>query len=710
MTTSQRLQRAKRQLVLVAAGRAALYAALAAALAALLLVALDAVIGLGLTARTRLAPAPCLAALAVGLWQLAGPLRDVLRATDEQIALWFERRLPALRYTLVTQAGLAAPSPTLQSTTDAVPLERELRDAAKASLTKPAFALLLVAALLLLLPAGVMQRISAPAAGDALNRVGAGSAAAANPLATIVVRLLPPAYSGLQSEVVDNPATVQALVGSRVTVEGRGSGVTARAAGAGTGADATSGGNSSDAGGSAAEIRALASGDRWTITLPMPAAATALRLQGPAGERVLLLDPLIDSVPSVRLEAPARDSVLREPRGELPLAAELRDDLGLQDAAFELIISAGSGELYTFRTVRAAAQRFQPRTREGRIAGTLRLDTLGLKPGDMIHLRALARDFNDVTGPGQGSSETRTLRIARADEYDSVSVEPLPPAEPEKDALSQRMILMQTQELVELSRRLREAETTRRSRVIAVDQTKLRKKVGEVVFLRLGGDEDGGEHSHYAGDGHDHSPDSEVNVDDILAAAERAANADVTRSLDNHGDETPIVAINRPLLEAYNHMWRASSELETGRPAAAIPWMERAIEALQRARAAERIYLRGRPPRVVVDLARVRLAGKDEARPGQRSPRAALDPERAARLARFDNALANASLDPAATADSLLLIRVGLPEQERSAAIALDAAADALRRGGDVTTPLAAARRALLSAPPRRGTLTPWGE
>jgi hypothetical protein len=57
----------------------------------------------------------------------------------------------------------------------------------------------------------------------------------------------------------------------------------------------------------------------------------------------------------------------------------------------------------------------------------------------------------------------------------------------------------------------------------------------------------------------------------------------------------------------------------------------------------------------------------------------------------------------------MLVIRVTLPPEERSAALALDAAAVALRRGGDVTVPLAAARRALVDEPPRRAPLTPWG-
>ena len=65
----------------------------------------------------------------------------------------------------------------------------------------------------------------------------------------------------------------------------------------------------------------------------------------------------------------------------------------------------------------------------------------------MLHIRAIVRDRNDVTGPGIGTSDTRTLRIARSDEYDSVAVDPAPPPEAEKNALSQRMLLMMAQAL-----------------------------------------------------------------------------------------------------------------------------------------------------------------------------------------------------------------------------------------------------------------------
>ena len=686
----QRLRRARGKLRTLSIVRAVVWTTTAALIALLLVLALDVLLDFTRLARARLTPAPWLAAIAVFGWHLAGPVRDAWRATDEHVALWFERRIPWLRYALVTQAelGESNASPALERVVHAAPLEATLSHAVSQSLLRPAIAVVLMALLLLVLPAGAVGRVLAPTTGDALDGAGSQAAAAENPLATIVVRVQPPAYSGLPAQSYDDPTSVSALLGSRVTVEGLGTGVRAMR------------GDVVD--------NATKAGIRWRIALPVPARAEAVRLVAGARERVLVLEPIADSVPSVRLDSPARDTVLRVARGTLPLVAEVRDDLGLSEGAFELIISAGGGELYTFRTMFIGSQRFDAGVRTARLQGAVRLDSLGLKPGDLVHLRAIARDRNDIAGPGRGASETRTLRIARTDEYDSVSVDPAPPSEPEKDALSQRMILQQTVELVARRRRMNTAAVTQASRRIAVDQTKLRKKVGEVVFTRLGED-GGGEHEHFAGDGHQHAPEGIVNPDALLAAAERAANVDPTRNLDHDGDETPVVAINRPLLEAYNHMWRASEELELGAPDRAIPWMERAIEALQRARAAERIYLRGRPPRVVVDINRVRLAGKDEARPGVRIPRATLDPSRAARLARFDATLGVVARNPFAAADSLLLIRVTLPAEERAAAVALDAAATALRRGGDVTTPLVAARRALVQQPPRRAPLTAWG-
>jgi hypothetical protein len=92
-----------------------------------------------------------------------------------------------------------------------------------------------------------------------------------------------------------------------------------------------------------------------------------------------------------------------------------------------------------------------------------------------------------------------------------------------------------------------------------------------------------------------------------------------------------------------------------------------------------------------------------------RTARAPLDPEREQRLARFDALLDQVASDPLAATDGLLLLRLSLPEDARVAADALTAAADAVRRGGDVTDALQRARRALAGAPQRSESLGPWG-
>lgn len=691
----ERVRRARLTLAGIAGARAVLVA-LAVVLAVLALgVAVDFAVGLPLAWRRAAGPVLLSLGAATLALLMLSRVRDAITASDEAVALWFERRLPTLRYALVTSVEhrFAHAAPALERSVASAPLEGELGRAARRSLARPGLLVTLLALLLFVLPTGAVARVTVPRAGDALSRAGAATLAARDPLAAIVVRVAPPAYTALAAVSYDDPSSVVALAGSRLTVEGLGAGVRAVVDGDTLGATA----------------RASGSGPPgWRLTLHVPARVTAIRLFAPARDRVLVIEARIDSLPVVTIDAPSRDSVLRVARGEIPLAADLRDDLGLAGGAFEYIVSSGAGETYTFRTGRVAELQFGAGVRAARLAGTLRLDTLKLGPGDLIHLRAVATDRNDVTGPGVGVSETRTLRIARADEYDSVAVDPMPPTEPEKNALSQRMILQMTQELHAREPRMGAAELQRESRRIAVEQTRLRKRVGEVVFLRLGED-NAGEHTHFPGDGHDHGAEGPLDAAGILAAAERAANEGATRILESEGDETPVVAINRPLLEAYNHMWRASTELETARPGAAIPWMERAIEALQRARAAERIYLKGRPPRVVVDLARVRGTGKERGSPATRLARPALDAERGARLDRFDRALDLLTTDPLAAADSLLLLRVALPDADRAAARALDAAADAVRRGGDVTLPLQAARRALTGVPVRTGALLPWG-
>jgi hypothetical protein len=169
--------------------------------------------------------------------------------------------------------------------------------------------------------------------------------------------------------------------------------------------------------------------------------------------------------------------------------------------------------------------------------------------------------------------------------------------------------------------------------------------------------------------------------------------------------------MNKPLLEAYNAMWDASTELEVGEPARALPHMRRALVAIERARRAERIYLRGRPPQIVVDVSKARLQGKERGAPSSRLPRPAIDSTQRIREWRFARIVDMAGRGGAGTVDSLLLLRVESLAEAPSFAAALNDAIDALRRGDGArtSTALARARRALAGPATVRDSLGRWG-
>lgn len=378
--------------------------------------------------------------------------------------------------------------------------------------------------------------------------------------------------------------------------------------------------------------------------------------------------------------------------------------------AFEYIVTSGSGEQFTFRQgVLGArdgrgAHRVEART-------SIQLDSLGLGPGDVVHLRAVARDANAIDGPATGVSETRSLRVLRAGEHDSIAVEGAPPPEPDRAALSQRMLIILTEALEARRPSLERAAVVAESRTLARDQARLRRMVGDIIFLRVG-DDAGGEHAHGPGDGHDHS-DAELDrlfqPESLLAAADRATGRSATEALDFAHGESPVIAINRPLLEAYNHMWDAGRELEVGEPGRALPPMRRALDALQEARAAERYFLRGRPPVIVVDVDRVRLARRESVTPAPREP---LQPDEAGALARYARrytaAIELLGTEPGAAIDSLLLLRIDALGEAPALAAALGDAIAVLQAGRDATPALVRARRAIEGGDASASPLGRW--
>ena len=611
-------------------------------------------------------------------------------------ALWIESQAPALQYAMVT---LAEQEPA----SDGDPVQSRLAAFTAATAWEPQVAAALSSrrrSLLLravpLLPAVLVaawpwqaRRAVASVAGITTPVTDSASAVPGRVKAQVV--LVPPSYAGRSERTLAFGQTVVALAGSVLRVDGVGA----------RGNATLLVQESSDSGaGSPVAVHVTPRADGWRGDVRIGTVPLALRLRDGVGERWLLVTPVADSSPVATLRLPSADTLVFDTTAVLRVSGTVHDDIGLRDARIEYIISSGGGEQFTFRSG-ALSERRGALGRDATLATTLNLGTLGLKPGDLMHVRITAHDGNTRSGPSLGTSETRTIRIPRADERDSVAIEQLPPSPVDKSVLSQRQLLVMTERLVARMARLERSVMLAESRRLGNDQARLRKQVADIVFARLG-DNPSGEHAHFAGDGHEHTPadlaaqpPSSAEAA-LLQAADRATGG-VSGMLDAHGDETPVVAVNRPLLEAYNAMWDATRALQGGVPRAALEPMRRALAAIQRARSAERIYLRGTPAAPVVDLEKIRLLGTDSANFEARRALDALPaPER--RLAvRVLRSLGLVAQRHQGALDSLRLVRLDALGSATPLAEAVGAAIEALDAGRPATDALRRVRRLALA-------------
>jgi hypothetical protein len=621
------------------------------------------------------------------LWRNVGAISPV------RTALWIEEH-GGTGFALVTwveqhQAGrVVEPASTLARTVEAASA-RALRTSREAlgllaRRAVPGPLLFLAGALVVLVAPSAVTGIFQPRAVVGRNTLAPQSARRASaPLSPWRVRIVPPAYTKHVAVELADTNAVRALSGSRIEIMGRDAmpdSVVGRALSDGVG--------EGDSVARRQVVTLAAQGNGWRAAVTATDGPVEVRALRDRVAKLLLVEGTVDSVPHVLLTVPARDSVLRTVTAPLTLEATVHDDLGLVSAEFEIVVSSGEGEQFTVRAVRVGTRSFAGE-REARLKSVLDLAALALGPGDVVHMRAVARDANPQQRRGVGASDTRSIRIARPSEYDSVAVEPAPPPDVDQSLLSQRMLLMLTVRLDARRTKLDAVVLRSESRKLAIDQSRLRQAVGDAVFQRLTG-EQGGEHAHSVGDGHDHG---------VEAIGGKLALSGVnTQGMLQEGDDAPVVAINTPLLEAYNAMWDAGRALEQADTRSAIPFMRRALEAIERARAASRLYLRGRPPTVIVDIAKVRLAGKDTSAPAAREARSALP---TASLGRERRLLAAASLavtDARASRDSLAVLRAESLADAPLFAAALTSVLESLttaREGADVTVPFVRARRVL---------------
>jgi hypothetical protein len=598
------------------------------------------------------------AALLIGLTVVTALLwRRRHFASSSRVALWIEERIPELHYSLVTALEHTG-SPFdagMERSIARQDIGRVTLRSLRRGLFSAAAALLLAALILYVSPsaafggAGPLSR---------LNRFGtAGNVPPGSRLEDIKVLVTPPAYAGGRTITLDDPSSVSALIGSDIAIRGNGSptGVTASISN---------------------PVRVSAAGRGWTAALTMPAKPAALKLSDRSYERIIVLDPRADTPPKIVLTTPVRDTTLRAPRLVVQLNATTTDDVGLAAGHFEYLITTGSGEIFTARTITTTVVQFRG-SRTGSLSATLDLASLKLNEGDVVSMRAIAQDGNALSGPGVASSDTRTIRIARAGEYDSLSITAAAPIPLDSSALSQRMLIAMTEKLVRDQPKITRQELVMRSTEIGDLEDRIRKRVEEILT------------------GAQEAEEEQLGAPPPTLEETEPADQDT-------GPKDP------DLVAAFNALWEAVRSLQVAEPAPALPPMRVALKALDRARLANRLYLRGTPPKIIVDLKRVRLAGEEKGSSSVRTPRSFADSARVRLSAQFNAAIELIEKEPARAMTELALIRVAALSSLPVFAAALGEASDAIRAGRDATLPLLRARRALDGSPKATPGLSPW--
>lgn len=578
-----------------------------------------------------------------------------------RVALWIEERVPSLNYALITATEHRSSqfAPEMERAVECQDISGATFNAITRTLLPAVAAVAAAAVLLYVSPSSAFGR--AGTFPDLPRGPSTATGPAGSRLERIEASVTPPSYTGGKTATLADPASIPALVGSRVVVTGTGpsSGIHASIANR--------------------LIRMSGDGETWAIAFVMAGRPAALTLRDRGYERIVVLDPRRDLPPKITLTSPARDTTLRVAQLAIRLAAQASDDIGLRSGYFECLITSGSGEIFNARTVTTRMISLDG-AGTGSLSATLDLASLELTQGDVISIRAIAQDVNTLTGPGIATSDTRTLRIARADEYDSVSVEPAAPLPVDTAAMSQRMLIAATEKLVKEKKKISRAELARRAGKIGDLEDRIRKRVEEMLYENEGGGEEG----------------------------DASAPPEPGKTLEGEESDQVHAVQNPELFDAFNALWAAVRSLQIAEPDSALPPMRVALKALDRARAANRLYLRGMPPRVIVDIARVRMSGKEKGSTSERTPRTATDSIRFDLERRFGNAVDLLQSKPAEAVREFTLMQVQALSLSPQLAAALGDAIDAFRKGKNATTSLLRARRALAGEPWSASGLPAW--
>jgi len=497
------------------------------------------------------------AGLTLGAAIVAAGLRRSWRSwTPATVARLVEARVPGLDNLLITAVELSA-APGRATARMQVEVARQAAE--RATGLVPASIVPLGRPLAMM---AVAAACAGAVVGMALRTAGPGEvrdAAAGGPtgFTRLQAVVTPPPYLGEPPQTVDDPAELTVRAGSLLRLD----------VGATTGMVWVQ-----EAGADARALHRDASG-LFTVQWSPGATTTLVVATGDSAgvatdTRLLPVVVVPDLPPRVRIAAPGRDLAFGSAAHVVKVQVEAEDADGVSALDLRFTRLSGSGETFTFSEGRVPLEVERQDHRRWTAHATWSLAPLGLGDGDAIVYRAVAKDVNPVSD--WASSESYTVEIGRRLEIASAGF--ALPDEDRRYAISQQMVIVETERLQAQRAGHAAAEWGEQTALLAMEQRMVRS---EVVFLS------GGE---------------------VQDEVEEAAQADELQEgrLENRG--------RAEMLRAITQMSRAEARLMAGDTAGALVFERTALEAMQRAFDRRRYFLRTLPERARIDLSR-RLSG-----------------------------------------------------------------------------------------------------
>jgi hypothetical protein len=330
---------------------------------------------------------------------------------------------------------------------------------------------------------------------------------------------------------------------------------------------------------------------------------------------VYAISVVADLAPSIRILEP-RQSITEfatNASPQLRTVVDVRDDFGISEVSILASIAKGSGEAVKFRDQRFTFDQREVLADRTQYTRQWQLDTLDMAPGDELYFTVHVWD-NRFPEPQLSRSQTRIVRWLEDSEEGMLSGGVLIDFMPAYFK-SQRQIIIDTKQLISDKPLLSANTFTSTAKALGQAQSDLKEKYGQYLGAEVEGggappilltqnaqaadvdghvDEHVDEHVDARAAEHGHDQDEGALSPDI--EDQSGYRQMVTEFGHAHGDaDIGIVGQQNPkalMKRAIAEMWQAELQLLLGQPSLALPYENAALRFLNRARKAQRIYVK----------------------------------------------------------------------------------------------------------------------